>query len=175
MNVGEIKTYDVANGTGIRVTVFVPGCTNRCKGCFQPQTWDFDYGEPYTEQLEDFILRKLAKPPYKGLTLLGGEPFEPLNQEALAALVRLVKEELPNRDIWAFTGFVYERDLVPGGRKYTEYTDGMLDCIDILVDGPFVDEQRNRCLKFRGSENQRIIDLKETRRTGAVVLSPLNG
>ena len=175
MNVGEIKTFGVANGTGIRVTVFVSGCTNRCKGCFQPQTWDFAYGEPYTEEMEDFILKELEKPQYKGLTLLGGEPFEPVNQKELAKLVRRVKKELPNRDIWAFTGFVYDRDLVPGGCRYTEDTDEMLDCIDILVDGPFVEEKRNLCLKFRGSENQRIIDLKETRKSGAVVLSPLNG
>ena len=165
MNVGEIKTFDVANGTGIRVTVFVSGCTNRCKGCFQPQTWDFAYGEPYTEEMEDFILKELEKPQYKGLTLLGGEPFEPVNQKELAKLVRRVKKELPNRDIWAFTGFVYDRDLVPGGCRYTEDTDEMLDCIDILVDGPFVEEKRNLCLKFRGSENQRIIDLKETRKS----------
>ena len=175
MNVGEIKTFDVANGTGIRVTVFVSGCTNHCKGCFQPQTWDFKYGEPYTKEMEDFILEELKKPQYKGLTLLGGEPFEPVNQKGLVRLVRRVKEEMPNRDIWAFTGFLYDRDLVPGGRRYTEDTDALLDCIDILVDGPFVEEKRNLCLKFRGSENQRIIDLRKTRESGKLILSPLNG
>lgn len=175
MNVGEIKTFDVANGTGIRVTVFVSGCTNHCKGCFQPQTWDFKYGEPYTKEMEDFILEELKKPQYKGLTLLGGEPFEPVNQKELARLVRRVKEEMPNRDIWAFTGFLYDRDLVPGGCRYTEDTDALLDCIDILVDGPFVEEKRNLCLKFRGSENQRIIDLRKTRESGKLILSPLNG
>ena len=175
MNVGEIKTFDVANGTGIRVTVFVSGCTNHCKGCFQPQTWDFKYGEPYTKEMEDFILEELKKTQYKGLTLLGGEPFEPVNQKELARLVRRVKEEMPNRDIWAFTGFLYDRDLVPGGRRYTEDTDALLDCIDILVDGPFVEEKRNLCLKFRGSENQRIIDLRKTRESGKLILSPLNG
>ena len=174
MNVGEIKTFDVANGTGIRVTVFVSGCTNHCEGCFQPQTWDFGYGEPYTEKTEDFILSELKKPQYKGLTLLGGEPFEPENQKELVKLVRRVKEEFTNRDIWAFTGFIYDRDLVPGGCRYTDVTDEMLDCIDILVDGPFIEKKRNLCLKFRGSENQRIIDLKETRKTGKIVLSPLN-
>lgn len=175
MNVGEIKTFDVANGTGIRVTIFVSGCTNHCKGCFQPQTWDFKYGEPYTKEMEDFILEELKKPQYKGLTLLGGEPFEPVNQKELVRLVRRVKEEMPNRDIWAFTGFLYDRDLVPGGRRYTEDTDALLDCIDILVDGPFVEEKRNLCLKFRGSENQRIIDLRKTRESGKLILSPLNG
>lgn len=174
MNIGEIKTFDVANGTGIRVTIFVSGCTNRCKGCFQPQTWDFGYGEPYTEKTEDFILSELKKPQYKGLTLLGGEPFEPENQKELAKLVRRVKDEFTNRDIWAFTGFIYDRDLVAGGCRYTDVTDEMLDCIDILVDGPFIEEKRNLCLKFRGSENQRIIDLKKTRKTGKIVLSPLN-
>lgn len=174
MNVGEIKTFDVANGIGIRVTVFVSGCTNHCKGCFQPQTWDFGYGDPYTEETETFILRELKKPQYRGLTLLGGEPFEPENQKELVKLVRRVKQELPNRDIWAFTGFLYDKDLAPGGCRYTDVTDEMLDCIDILVDGPFIEEKRNLCLKFRGSENQRIIDLKESRRTGTVVLSPLN-
>ena len=174
MHVGEIILADSANGPGIRVSVFVSGCTNRCPGCFQPQTWDFDYGLPYDAAMEQSILDELAKPYYSGLTILGGEPFEPANQRGLLPLIRRVRSELPERSIWMYTGFTYERDLVPGGCRYTEVTDEILVSIDVLVDGRFVQELRNISLNFRGSENQRIIDMKRTRREGTVVLSPLN-
>lgn len=174
MNIGEILTADCANGLGMRVSVFVSGCLNHCKGCFQPQTWAFDYGIPYDEAVEQKILDELAMPYYDGLTILGGEPFETANQETVAGLICRVKKELPKRNIWMYSGYTYEHDLVPGGCRYTEFTDLILNQIDILVDGRFVEEKKNLCLKFRGSENQRIIDMKQTRKTGSVVLSPLN-
>lgn len=174
MNVGEIIVADCANGTGIRVSVFVSGCTNRCPGCFQPETWDFDFGKPYDAAMEDRILAELAKPYYTGLTVLGGEPFEPSNQQTLAKLIRRVRKELPQRDIWMYTGFTYENELVPGGAKYTDVTDELLDSIDVLVDGRFILAQKNLALRFRGSENQRIIDMKRTRAAGEVILHPLS-
>ena len=174
MNIGEILTADCANGLGMRVSVFVSGCLNHCKGCFQPQTWEFEYGIPYDEAVEQKILDELSMPYYDGLTVLGGEPFEIQNQETVAGLIRRVKQELPMRNIWMYTGYTYDRDLVPGGCRYTEFTDKILDQIDILVDGRFVEEKKNLCLKFRGSENQRIIDMKQTRAAGLIVLSPLN-
>ncbi len=174
MNIGEIMTADCANGLGMRVSVFVSGCLNHCKGCFQPQTWDFDYGIAYDEAVEQKILDELSKPYYDGLTILGGEPFEIANQGPVAGLIQRVRKELPKRNIWMYTGYTYERDLMPGGCRYTEFTDEILDQIDILVDGRFVEEKKNLCLKFRGSENQRILDMKRTRAEGKVVLSPLN-
>lgn len=173
MHIGEIITADCANGTGLRVSVFVSGCTNHCKGCFQPQTWDFDFGVPYTQEKEDFILSELHKDYYNGLSILGGEPFEPSNQKEIVKLIRRVKKELPQRDIWIYTGFTYDRDLIPGGCRYIECTDEILDNTDILVDGRFVEELRNLMLNFRGSENQRIIDMRATRKKGEVVLSDL--
>lgn len=170
MNICEIKTTDVANGVGIRLTLFVSGCTNRCKGCFQPQTWDFNYGREYTQEDEEFILKELSRPFYNGITLLGGEPFEPQNQRVLVQLMRTVKEKCPDKTIWAFTGFVHDRDLVPGGRKHCEVTDEMLGMVDVLVDGPFVEEKKNLSLKFRGSENQRVIDMNKSREQKKIVL-----
>lgn len=174
MHVGEILVADSANGLGIRVSVFVSGCTNRCKGCFQPQTWDENYGDLYDEKMENFIIEELSKSYYQGITILGGEPFEPYNQEELVKLIRRVKSDCPNKDIWMFTGFTYDKDLVPGGKRYTEYTDEILDSIDVLVDGRYEEELRSLLLKYRGSSNQRIIMMKETRSKGEVVLSPLN-
>lgn len=170
MHYGNIKQYDIADGEGVRTTLFVSGCTNCCKGCFQPETWDFDYGNPYTEETEEKIMEMLADENIQGLTLLGGEPFEPQNQKVLVQLLRRVRKELPDKDIWSYTGFVYERDLLAGGRKHTEVTDEMLSYIDVLVDGPFIEEKKNISLQFRGSENQRIIDLKKTRAEGRVIL-----
>lgn len=173
MYYGQIMRADSANGVGMRVSLFVSGCTNHCKGCFQPQTWDFQYGEPYTQATEDEILKELARPFYSGITILGGEPFEPENQRVLVGLIRRIRKELPERTIWMFSGNVYE-DMLPGGKRYTEVTDEILDNIDILVDGPFEEEKKNINLNFRGSANQRIIDMKATRREKKVVLDPLN-
>lgn len=170
MHFGEILTADSANGVGIRVTLFVSGCTNRCPGCFQPQTWDFNYGKEFTRANEDFIMQELSKPFYNGLTILGGEPFEPENQRELVKLLRRIKKELPNKTIWSFTGFILDKDLVPGGRKHCEVTDEMLSMLDMLVDGPFMINKKNISLRFRGSENQRIIDMNKTRETGEIVI-----
>ncbi len=169
MHYGAIKKYDIADGEGVRVSLFVSGCTNRCPGCFQPQTWDFDYGEPYTEKTEQEIIEALRDRNISGLTLLGGEPFEIENQNVLTGLLRRVRTELPEKNVWAYTGFIYDRDLVPGGRRYCDVTDEMLSCIDVLVDGPFIEEQKDIRLVFRGSANQRVLNLKETRRTGTIV------
>jgi anaerobic ribonucleoside-triphosphate reductase activating protein len=174
MHVGQIFKADCANGEGMRVSVFVSGCTNRCEGCFQPETWDFNYGEPYTKEMEQEILDELSLPYYNGLTILGGEPFEPSNQEGLIDLIRRIRTELPKKTIWMYTGFTYDRDLVPGGCRYTAFTDEILDSIDILVDGRFEQEKKNISLNYRGSENQRIIDMKASRKEGRVVLSALN-
>ena len=174
MNICQIIEADCANGSGMRLTIFVSGCTNRCKGCFQPQTWDFSYGKSYTEEMEEFIMKELSKPYYTGLTVLGGEPFEPCNQHGILPLIQRIRTELPEKDIWMYTGFTYGKDLVPGGCRYTDVTDKILDNIDILVDGRFEIDQKNISLNFRGSENQRIIDMKKTRESGEIVLSPLN-
>ena len=150
MYYGNIKRYDIADGEGVRVTLFVSGCTNACEGCFQPETWDFCYGKPYTRETEDEIIEYLKEANIQGLTLLGGEPFELENQPVLVQLLRRVREELPEKDIWSYTGFVYEKDLLPGGRRYGEYTDEMLSYLDVLVDGPFVLAKKNISLVFRG-------------------------
>lgn len=171
---GQIITADTANGVGLRLSLFVSGCTNRCKGCFQPQTWDFEYGKPYTKETEDYIIEELSKSYYKGISLLGGEPFEPCNQAVLAKLIKRIKKELPNKDIWMFTGFTYEKDLVEDGIRHTPVTDYILDNIDVLVDGRFDISKKDITLNFRGSSNQRIINMGATRKSGSVVLHELN-
>lgn len=168
MNYSEIKYYDIANGSGIRTTLFVSGCRNHCKGCFQPETWDFGHGKPFTKETEDEIIESLKNPVVDGLTLLGGDPFEEENQKALRPFLNRVKKEAPDTNIWAFTGYILDKDLIKGGRKYTEDTEEMLSYTDVLVDGPFIEAQRNLCLKFRGSENQRLIDMKRWRDTGGI-------
>lgn len=170
MYYGTIKNCDIANGTGVRVTLFVSGCRNRCKNCFQPQTWDFNYGEPFTEETENHIL-KLLEPNYiTGLTILGGEPFEPENQRELLPFLKHVKSEYPNKTIWCFSGFTFEEMHTVGNRSCTEITDELLSYIDILVDGRFIEEQRDISLRFRGSRNQRIIDLKSTLKNKSITL-----
>lgn len=170
MHVGQILTVDSANGPGIRISVFVSGCTNHCKGCFQPQTWDFEYGELYDDDMEEFIINELKKGYYQGITILGGEPFEISNQQMVVRLISRIKSEIPGKDIWMYTGFLYDVDLQPGGSRYTSVTDEILDSIDVLVDGKFVEELKNIQLRFRGSENQRLIDMKATRMNKDVVL-----
>jgi anaerobic ribonucleoside-triphosphate reductase activating protein len=175
MHIGEIYKADSANGPGMRVSVFVSGCTIHCKGCFNSKTWDFNYGHLWTKEQEDNLIKELSLSYYRGLTILGGEPFEPQNQPAVSELILRVKKELPKKDIWVYTGNTYDINLVPGGSRYiSDYTDNILDNIDVLVDGPFVEELLNLKLKFRGSENQRIIDMRETRKQGTIVLHPLN-
>ncbi len=170
MYYGNIKKYDIADGLGVRVSLFVSGCTNHCKGCFQSETWDFHYGKPFTEETEKEILDALNHEYIQGFTVLGGEPFEPENQRVLVQLLKKIRETYPDKDIWSYTGFVYDQDLLAGQRKHTEVTDKMLSYIDVLVDGPFVLEKKNIALSFRGSENQRVIDLKKTRAQGQIVL-----
>ena len=169
MNYGAMKFCDIANGIGIRTVLFVSGCTHRCKGCFQPETWDFAYGQPYTEDTERQILDSLAPSYIHGLTLLGGEPMEPCNQRALLPLLRRVKAEYPTKTVWCYSGYTYE-ELTGVSRARCETTDEVLSLIDVLVDGEFVQELKNISLRFRGSENQRIIDLPKTREQGSVVL-----
>ena len=168
MNYSEIKYCDVANGTGVRTTLFVSGCRNHCKGCFQPETWNFDNGQPFTTATEREIIHHTQHVYITGLTLLGGDPFEEENQEGLLPFIRRFKQILPDKNIWAFTGYLLN-DLLPGGKKHTEDTDELLSYIDVLVDGPFIEEQKSLLLKFRGSENQRIIDLNESRKTDTIV------
>ena len=162
MYYGNIKKTDIADGDGVRVSLFVSGCRNCCKGCFQPETWDFKYGMEFTQETENQILEFLRPSYISGLTVLGGEPFEEENQRILAPFLRKVKETYPSKTIWCYTGYILEKDLLPeDGRKHCEATGEMLKYIDILVDGPFIEEQKNISLKFRGSENQRILKLKE--------------
>lgn len=171
MYYGEIKNCDIANGQGIRVTLFVSGCTNRCKGCFQPQTWDFEYGAPFTGETEKELLKLLSPAYISGLTLLGGDPFEPKNQKDLLPFLKKVRKSFPEKNIWAFTGFRYEDELLKSGAyPNCPETEEMLSLIDVLIDGRFVEELKNISLQFRGSENQRIIDLNKTRQMGKVVL-----
>ncbi|MFK4784509.1 anaerobic ribonucleoside-triphosphate reductase activating protein [Fusobacterium sp. MFO224] len=160
MYYGNIKKIDIANGEGVRVSLFVSGCRNYCKNCFNPETWDFKYGREFTSDTENEILTLLEAKHISGLTVLGGEPFEQENQRDLLPFIKKVKEKFPNKDLWFFTGYIYDKDLIPGGKKYCELTDELLSYIDVLVDGPFIEEEKDISLKFRGSRNQRIIHLK---------------
>ena len=167
MNYATIKNCDIANGPGVRVSLFVSGCTHRCKGCFNEVAWDFDYGEPFTEAVMDSILDMLRPSYIRGLTLLGGEPCEPQNQAAIVALLRRIRQELPEKSIWAFSGYLFDRDILSGRLgDCSEY----LSYLDVLVDGPFVEAKKNLSLRFRGSENQRLIDVPASLASGEVVL-----
>jgi anaerobic ribonucleoside-triphosphate reductase activating protein len=158
MNYSNIKYIDTADGPGVRVSLFVSGCRNHCKGCFNEVTWDFNYGEPFTEIEENEILEACDKEYISGLTLLGGEPFEEENQVALLPFIEKFKKECPGKNLWMFTGYVYEKDLVDGGKKFVEnVTEKILENVDMLVDGPFIQEQRDLTLQFRGSSNQRLL------------------
>ncbi len=169
MYYGAIKKNDIANGNGIRVSLFVSGCRHRCKNCFNPETWDFSYGAPFTEETENEIIEALRPSYIEGLSLLGGDPTEKENQAALLPLLRRVKRELPEKNIWCYSGYLYE-DLLPGGRAACDATEEYMSYIDILVDGPFIEEQKNLRLRFRGSENQRVIDVKKSKRSGIVTI-----
>jgi anaerobic ribonucleoside-triphosphate reductase activating protein len=167
MNYATIKNCDIANGPGVRVSLFVSGCTHRCPGCFNEVAWDFDYGQPFTEEVMDSIVDMLRPSYIRGLTLLGGEPFEPQNQEAVVELLRRVKKELPEKSIWAFSGYLFDKDILSGRLgDCSEY----LNYLDVLVDGPFVEAKKNLSLRFRGSENQRLIDVPASLAAGEIVL-----
>lgn len=170
MNYATIKWRDIANGPGIRVSLFVSGCRHHCKGCFNPETWDFSYGTPYTHQTQSEILLGMAKRYNHGLTLLGGEPFEPENQRDLLALTTLVKQRFPEKTIWCYTGYTLEKDILAGRLGDAQITLALLRNLDVLVDGEFHLEEKNPSLRFRGSENQRVIDVPKTLETGKVVL-----
>ena len=172
MNYATIKPRDIANGPGVRVSLFVSGCTHRCPGCFNAEAWDFDYGQPFDQSVIDRILQDLSPAFVKGLTLLGGEPFEPDNQRSLLPFVRRLRRDLPEKTIWAYTGRTYEELLTDGCSHRCEVTDELLSLVDVLVDGRFVQELKNISLRFRGSSNQRLIDLRETRRSGELTLLP---
>ena len=170
MNYGEIKKNDIANGNGVRVSLFVSGCRNKCPNCFNRDTWDFGFGKPFTKDTLEEILKALSPQYVSGLSLLGGEPFEPENQEELLRLTDTVRKTYPNKDIWCYTGFTYEELFLPDCRAHTENTSALLSNIDILVDGRYIEAQKNISLQFRGSENQRVIDLNKTRKTGEITL-----
>ncbi|MBQ9133716.1 MAG: anaerobic ribonucleoside-triphosphate reductase activating protein [Clostridia bacterium] len=170
MHYGQIKNCDIANGEGVRVTLFVSGCTNHCEGCFQPETWDFCYGKPFTAETEDEIIAMLAPSYISGLTLLGGEPFEPENQRGLLPFVERVRKTYPEKTIWAFSGFTIEQLWQDGSHPRCEVTDKLLSMLDVLVDGRFVLAKKNISLRFRGSENQRLLDMPATLREKKPVL-----
>lgn len=171
MYYGQIKKCDIANGVGVRVSLFVSGCTNHCKDCFQPQTWDFCYGRPFTSETEDEIFAELNKPFVNGLSLLGGEPFEPANQRELLPFLLRLRERYPGKTVWCFTGFRLDDELLrDGAYPRCEVTDKMLRCIDILVDGRFEAKLKDISLQFRGSSNQRIINVSKTLNEKRIVL-----
>lgn len=203
MNYGNIKFYDIANGEGVRTSLFVSGCTHHCKNCFNPETWNFDFGNPFTKEVEDKILKSLEPEQINGLTLLGGEPMEPANQQALLPFLKRVKEKFPNKSIWCYSGYLYDKELlcenleyadgkshttgephlietIINGKKFlasrahTEITKQLLGYIDILVDGEFIQDLKDITLRFKGSSNQRIIDVQASLKQNKIVLSPLN-
>ena len=172
MNYGAIKRFDVANGEGVRTTLFVSGCRNRCKNCFQPETWDFNYGNPFTEREREEIFATMATSSVRGITILGGEPMEPENQKGILPLLREFKARFPEKNVWLYTGNLYE-ELTSGvgmHPKCTEDTEELLSYVDILVDGRFIEEEKDIGLRFRGSRNQRIIDMNKTRLEGKIVI-----
>ena len=170
MNYAELKTYDIANGPGIRLSLFVSGCNHRCPGCFNEQAWDFNYGKEFTQETIDYIIDTLSFGAYAGVTFLGGEPFEIENQRGLLPLARKIKEVYPDKTIWCFTGYVFEKDIMEN--MYVKYpeTRELLSYIDVLVDGPYIEALRNISLTFRGSENQRLIKIPETLKEKKIVL-----
>ena len=170
MNYATIKNCDIANGPGVRVSLFVSGCTHHCKGCFNQEAWDFDYGQPFTQETIEMILDMLAPAYVRGLTLLGGEPFEPQNQPAIVNLLRQVKAKYPEKSIWSFSGYLFDRDILPGKLGDPEITGEFLSYLDVLVDGPFMEAKKNLSLRFRGSENQRLINVPASLEQGSVIL-----
>ncbi len=170
MNYATIKNCDIANGPGVRVSLFVSGCTHRCKGCFNEVAWDFQYGEPFTQQTIDSILQMLSPDYVQGITLLGGEPFEPQNQSAILDLLRQIKEKYPRKNVWVFSGFLFDKEILSRKLGPWEITEEVLSYVDVLVDGRFVLEKKDLSLRFRGSTNQRIINVPNSLEKGEVVL-----
>ena len=170
MNYADIKKFDIANGPGVRVSLFVSGCTHHCPGCFNPETWDFNYGIPYTLKTEEEILNAVSPDYIKGLSLLGGDPLEEANSAALLPLLRKFKAQFPNKTVWCYTGYNYEEEILPNKLPHAELINEFLSYIDVLVDGRFVEAKKDLSLRFRGSSNQNLIDLKQTLATGETVL-----
>lgn len=168
MNYATIKFNDIANGPGVRISLFVSGCRHHCKNCFNKEAWDFDYGKKYTQETQDRILSALSPDYVSGLSLLGGEPFEPENQSTLLSLLKATKEKYPQKDIWCYTGSDFEKDILSGKCSHTALD--MLKYIDVIVDGKFIEEKKNLRLIFRGSENQNIIDVKKSLENNKTVL-----
>lgn len=175
MYYGNIKKFDIANGEGVRTSLFVSGCKNHCKNCFNRETWDFNYGQEFTNDTLEELMESVKPSFIKGLTILGGEPFEIENQETVYQIVKEFKKRFPDKTLWMYTGYLFDQDLVnENGKRHTNYTLNILENVDILVDGRFVEELKNLSLKFRGSENQRIIKAKESLKEGTIILSELN-
>lgn len=170
MNYATIKKHDIANGTGVRVSLFVSGCTHHCKGCFNPETWDFSYGTPFTEETENEIITALSHDYIQGFSLLGGEPFEIPNQKVLAPFLKKLKELYPEKDIWCYSGYNFESDMLTGKLGDEAITNEMLRYIDVLVDGEFVESLKNPSLRFKGSSNQRIIDVRQSLENDELIL-----
>lgn len=168
MNYGQIKKTDIANGPGVRVSLFVSGCTHHCEGCFNSETWDFDYGQEFTEAAQEEILGLLEPDYIAGLTVLGGEPFEPVNQRALLPFLKKVRKRYPHKTIWCYTGYLLDEQLWKGSVARCEVTDEMLSLLDVLVDGEFVQREKDISLQFRGSKNQRIIDVSRSLAQGRI-------
>lgn len=174
MNYATIKKYDIANGPGVRVSLFVSGCRHQCKGCFNQVAWDFNYGKVFTKEVEDELIDAI-KPDYiEGITILGGEPFEAENQRGLLPFIKRIKEEFPNKTIWVFSGFLLDKEILGESRANCEVTKELLSYIDFMVDGRFEESLKDIALIFKGSSNQRIINVRETLKEGRIVLSPLN-
>ena len=169
MNYATIKYYDIANGPGVRTSVFVSGCRHHCPGCFNEVAWDFGYGQPFDKAVRNEIFASCQPDYIAGISLLGGEPFEPENQRALLPFLKKVRERFPKKNIWCYTGYLFDKELLGESRARCECTDEMLSLIDVLVDGEFVQELYSVALAFRGSENQRIIDVKKSLETGEIV------
>lgn len=176
MNYGEIKKCDIANGEGVRVSLFVSGCTHHCRGCFNPETWDYSFGKPFTSETEQEILTALSPVYISGLSLLGGEPFEPVNQEILVPFLTKVKAKFPEKNIWCYSGYLFDKELLNESRARCEFTDKMLSMIDILVDGEFMLDKKDIGLAYKGSSNQRIIDVKKSLASGETcIYTPKSG
>ena len=174
MNYANIKFNDIANGEGVRVSLFVSGCTHHCKNCFNKETWDFNYGKPFTSEVENLIIEKLKPEHINGLTLIGGEPMEPANQKGLLEFVKKVKSIYPEKSIWCYTGYLFDEELLKESRAHAPWTMELLSYIDVIVDGRFVQELKDITLRFKGSSNQRVIDVQKSLKQNKVVLSPYN-
>lgn len=170
MNYGTIKYFDIANGTGIRTSLFVSGCTHHCKGCFQPETWSFDFGQTFSENIQDQIIESLDPHYISGLAVLGGEPMEPTNQEALLPFLQKVRETHPEKTIWLYTGDTFEDLIDPKSPRHTIHTRALLECLSVMVDGRFEEDLKNIALRFRGSSNQRILDVPASLEAGNAVI-----